>query len=177
VYAGLVPLGGAPERLRRRRGERPPKQPQQLAAFCRGQPPEDVVLDVSRQGPRALHGSAPSRRDHDLARAPVGWMRSPLREAGALELVDQRDHRAGIDPHRRSDLLLNRRVSRPKKAEHCEKRGRQADRLERRGGLRVRGAPEAEEQLAGELGDLGVVWRWRAGRHQTDTCIFDPDEQ
>jgi len=40
--------------------------------------------------------------------------------------------------------------------EHPEERRRQADRLQRFGHVCVRGPPEPEEELTGELGDLGI---------------------
>jgi hypothetical protein len=83
-------------------------------------------------------------------------VRSPLAETGSFELVDQGHHGARIDPHRRADLLLDRTLSRTKEVQHRKERGSEADGLERRGCLGVRRAPEAKEQLAGELRDLGV---------------------
>jgi hypothetical protein len=97
-------------------------------------------------------------------------MRSALSQTGGLELIDQSDHRAGIDPDRRADLLLDRRSARQKKVEHGKKRGRDADRSEGRRGLGVRNTPEAEEQLACEFGDYWIGLRAR--RHGCHTRTF-----
>src|SRR5687768_9971321 len=85
-------------------------------------------------------------------------MRSSLGEAGALEVVYQGDHRAGVDTDRSADLLLDRQSLRQEVVEHREEGGRETDRFERGRGLGVRRTPEAEEELPRELGDGRIGW-------------------
>jgi hypothetical protein len=88
-----------------------------------------------------------------------------LGKSRGLELVDQRDHRAGIDAHRRAELLLVGSVARAEEVEEPEERRSQPERLERRRDAGMRRPPEPEEQLARELGERGVVG---FGRHLSD---------
>ena len=84
-------------------------------------------------------------------------MRPALCEPFTLELVDQGDHRAGVDAHRSADLLLNGALPSPEDVQEREKRRCQADRLERRRGALVRYAPKPEEELTGELGHFDFI--------------------
>ena len=66
---------------------------------------------------RLLENPTTLGRYEDLPRPSIIGVRPALGESGGFELVDQRHHRAGVDPHRRADLLLNRPFIRP---EHVE---------------------------------------------------------
>jgi len=68
-----------------------------------------------------------------------------------LEIVDERDDRAGVDAHGRAELALHRALARAEHVEHREQGRGEAERLEGGGRPRMGGPPETEEQLPGEL--------------------------
>src|SRR5215211_1679908 len=108
VEPALVAFLSSPQRLRCRCAVREPKQLQQLATLGRGEPAQDLVLHLSRHLPAALPQAPALRRENHLARAAIAGMGSALGKPGGLEVVDQLDHGAGIDAHRRAELLLVR---------------------------------------------------------------------
>jgi hypothetical protein len=136
--------------------ERPPQQGQELSALTGRETTEHLVFNFDGHLSSPLQGPAPLGCDRDLAGPTVAWRRAAPGKPGGFELVDERDDRARVDAHRRADLLLDCSFACAEDVEQGKQRRRQADRLERLRDARMRGAPEPEEQLSGELGDLEV---------------------
>ena len=155
------PLLRAPQRLGGCRVERAAKQCQQVAALLGGEPGQYLVLHLGDQPPRTLQEPAALGRDRNLPGPAVGGRRPARGQAGALELVDQRDHRAAIDAERRAELLLDGSLASADDVQQREEGRRQPDGAEQLRGARVRCAPEPEEQLPGELGHRGIGRRMR----------------
>src|SRR5829696_4671904 len=76
--------------------------------------------------PAPLPDPAALRCEDDRAGAAIRGVRLSLGKPCALELVDQRDHRAGIDAHGRAELLLVGSLARSEEIEQAEQRRRQA---------------------------------------------------
>jgi len=83
-------------------------------------------------------------------------MRTTLGQAGGFKLIDQQDHRAAIDSHRRAELLLDGALASAEHVEKAEEGRGQTHRLKRLRNARMGRPPEAEEELTGELRDLDV---------------------
>ena len=77
-------------------------------------------FEVGKQG-------APQGRQVERVRAPVEWVASPLGEPTLLEVVDERDHSAAVDPQRSAQCLLGLALGSGEMAEHPEVPGMEVE--------------------------------------------------
>jgi AcrR family transcriptional regulator len=152
----LIAFLGSPWRLGRRRPKCALKQRQQLVAFVARKPAQHFPFDLPGDVPGPLQDLPALRGDRDFTGASVGGVGPAFGEALGFELVDEHDHRAAVDAHLRADLLLYRARASPERVEQREQGGCQTDRLESFGRAGMRRAPQAEEELAGKVGDAAV---------------------
>jgi hypothetical protein len=66
--------------------------------FFVAEPSKYLGFGLSEHPPCTLEKPPPLRGDGDLAGPTVGCRGSPLSQTGMLEVIDQRNHRAPIDP-------------------------------------------------------------------------------
>jgi hypothetical protein len=101
-----------------------------LATLSPAEPAQHVVFGLHRQLSSLLQDAAALGCDCNLAGAAIRWTGPALGQSCSLKLIDQRDHRAGIDAHRRADFLLISSLVSPEDVEEREERRGHPKRLE-----------------------------------------------
>ena len=117
----------------------------------------DRALEVGEQ-------VAPSGRQVEGVRAPVDGVTAPLGEPALLEVVDERDHGAAVDPERVAERLLGLALGGGEVAEHSEVPGVEVESREAFGKLPMRVGAELGQQKAGAPAQAPRRGRLRAGR-------------
>ena len=106
---------------------------------------------------------APSGRQVERVRAPVDGVAAPLGEPALLEVVDERDHGAAVDPQRVAQRLLGLALGGGEVAEHSEVPGMEVEPGEALGEVadaRECRAGPAESRRAGSGPAPGTPARW-----------------
>jgi len=108
---------------------------------------------------------APRRREVERVRSPVGGIATPLGEPTLLEIVDERDHGAAMDPKRNADGLLGLALGSGEVAEHSEVPGMEVEPVQAlgKGSMGVRAqlhqqeaGPAAQPLRRGRLPAVGI---------------------
>jgi hypothetical protein len=102
----------------------------QLRALCGVEGGENLGLVLIGDPLKVRQQVASSGRQVERVRSPVGGIASPLGEATMLELVDQRDHGAAVEPQRDAERLLGAALGGGEVAERPEVPGMQIERGE-----------------------------------------------
>jgi hypothetical protein len=123
-------------------------------------------LDVALVGCALELGKqvAPSGRQVERVSAPVDGIAAALGELALLEVVDERDHRAAVDPERVAERLLGLALGGGEVAEHSEVPWVEVESREVFGKLPMRVGAELGQQKAGAPAQAPRRGRLRAGR-------------
>ena len=106
---------------------------------------------------------APSGRQEERVRAPVDGVAASLGESALLEVIDEGDHGAAVDPQRIAKCLLGLALGRGEVAEHSEVPGMEVEQGEALGELPMRVSTELRQQEAETLAQPPCRGRLRAG--------------
>ena len=97
---------------------------------------------------------APGARQVERIRAPIGGVAAPLGESTMLEVVDECDHGAAVDPERDAEGLLGLALGGGEVAEHPEVAGVEVESGEALGEAPMRVGAQLRQQEAGATAQL-----------------------
>ena len=113
---------------------------------------------------RSASSVAPRGGEVERVGAPVDGVAAPLGEPALLEVVDERDHGAAVDPQRVAERLLGLALGGGEVAEHPEVPGVEVESGEAFGELPMRVGAQLGQQEADAPAQAPRRGRLRAGR-------------